>query len=136
MNVYWHLAATLTLKLSRWHRHRRYCQQWTHRQQWLDTHINHRASTVRTQFAYFRHVIPVDYRATYTPDPMAWVLTPELKAMAWPARLSEHAIFVTDKRVVQRADDWEFDDWAGYDQAFVMTNNDEEALWITLKYSY
>jgi agmatine/peptidylarginine deiminase len=67
---------------------------------------------------------------------MAWVLTPELKAMAWPARLSEHAIFVTGKRVVQRADDWEFDDWGGHDQAFVMTNNDEEALWITLKYSY
>jgi hypothetical protein len=135
MNVYGEMVATLSLRLRRW-QHRRHQQQaLQQREQWLHTHINHRAHWVRAQFAYYKHVIPVDYRATYTPDPMAWVLAPDLVAMSWPACSSQHAIFVAWLRVLKHAHDWEIDDWGGHEQVFVMTNSDEQALWITLKYS-
>jgi hypothetical protein len=135
MITYWHTVATLALKLRRWQQQREQQRAQKQRQQWLNTHINHRAHTVRACYAYYRHVIPVDYRATHIPDFMTWVLASELRDMSWPARSSEDAIMVVGRRVVQIDNDWRIDDWAGYDQAFVMTNNDQEAMWIALKYS-
>lgn len=104
---------------------------------WYKQNVNIRATKIKDMFKKFEHVIMVDPDKFFQFDPFTWVPTEDAKQYFWPARpLGENAVWRFERVInaPSTAWEWEINELGGYDKVFVATNNERDALMISLKY--
>lgn len=106
---------------------------------WQDENIVRRASTIENMFMHFKYILPVSTQI-FADGPFGWVSLPctDFKQYCYPNRdLDNCAVYIFARGYR--------DQWDGMfhlndlrheqDQVFVATNNEVDAMMITLKYS-
>ena len=111
-------------------------REWT---AWYEVNVNYRATKIKDMFRKFKHIIIVDTHKFMDPyEPMAWVPCADAKQYFWPQRpLGENCVWRFE-RVINcpaTAGEWEINELGGEDKIFVATNNDQDAIMITLKWT-
>lgn len=103
-------------------------------QAWKEETINYRASTVQKYFYKFKYVIEVDPDKLFDLDALSWVVVDEFDQYMWPQRdLNDNAVY-TWARGFWEGDEFEINELGGGDHVFVATNNDKDAMMISLMY--
>ena len=109
-------------------------REWT---DWYNCNVNYRASDITDMFKNFKHIIEVDtYKFTNPHEPFGWVPCADAKQYLWPAReLGNNAVWRFERVMWSEWDNrWYVNRLGGEDKIFVATNNDKDAMMITLKY--
>jgi hypothetical protein len=105
---------------------------------WYEQTINVRATRIIDMFANFRYVIVVDPEKFFSFDPFAWVVTKDAQQYFWPkCPMAESAVWRCE-RVINYASttwEWEVNELGGEDTVFVATNNERDAIIISLRWS-
>jgi hypothetical protein len=131
---------TFTEKLKDWYLTRKTGKTKEQREweAWYEQNVNYRATRIKDMFEKFEHIIIVDPMKFFTFDPMAWIVTQDAKQYFWPARpLGNNAVWRFE-RVIKcpaTAWQWQVNELGGKDTVFVATNNEQDALMISLKYA-
>jgi hypothetical protein len=105
---------------------------------WYDETVVHRAGTIENMFINFKYILPVSTDIFYDTELFACLPTDDFCQYMYPARdLSDCAVYYFARGYR--------DQWDGkfhlndlrhdQDQLFVATNNEVDAMMITLKYS-
>ncbi len=104
---------------------------------WEEENIVKRATTIENMFMHFKHIIPVSTTIFDFDEPFGWIVCQDFKQYFYPNReLGNNTVFYFARGYR--------DPWDGkfhlndmrheQDQVFVATNNDRDALMISLKY--
>ena len=104
---------------------------------WYDRNVVYRASSINNMFMHFKHIIAVNPEKFFQFDPFVYVPTEEAKQYFWPARpLGENAVWRTE-RVYWNSwqNEWVINGMGDCDLVFVATNNDEDAIMLSLRYT-
>jgi len=105
---------------------------------WYNENVNWLSPTISSMFEKFKHVIVVDADKFMDPrEPFTWVPNKEANEYFWPVRkLGENCVWRFE-RVYWHigAQDWVVNGMGDRDSIFVATNNDQDAIMITLKYT-
>lgn len=106
---------------------------------WSEQNLNPRADTVQRVFFSFKHIIEVDPNKFFSHEEMgSWIPVPEFRAMSYPNReLGNHCIWSWFRG--NWADQWWqsgflINEMFGGDHVFTATNNEQDALWIAMKW--
>jgi hypothetical protein len=104
---------------------------------WYETNVNYRANTIPNMFMHFKHIIVVDPNKFFQPDPFAWVPCDDAKQYFWPqCDLGNNAVWRFERVIWDSWDNcWYINDMGNEDKVFVATNNDDDALMISLRYT-
>ena len=105
--------------------------------QWLSETVNHRARTVQDKYKNFKYIIPVNsFRVMNYADPIGWSLVDDLKKYTYPTRpLGDNLVWTWARGDWDQWDkQFHFNDISGGDQLFLATNNERDAIIISLKY--
>ena len=107
-------------------------------EEWVDKTIVRRAHTVENYYANFKYIIRVNPNLIWNMyEPFGWVTVKEFKQYEYPIKeLGDNAV-VNWFRVEynQWSNMYDINEMYGYDMTFVATNNEQDALMITLKYA-
>ncbi len=104
---------------------------------WQKENIVRHATTVENMFMHFKHIIPVGTNIFDLHEPFGWCPCEDFKQYLYPNReLGNNTVFYFARGF---RDPWDKkchinDVRAEEDQVFVATNNDRDAIMITLKY--
>lgn len=107
-------------------------------QDWCDANINHKANTVEDYFYSFKHLIQVDPNKVYDMNcPFGWTHVEHFKQYGYPNReLGQNTICMWFRCIEGNWDrKHHINELGGTDYLFVATNNDRDAIMISLKYS-
>lgn len=102
---------------------------------WHQASVDFRATHVEDVFHKFKHVIRVDPHKFLQSD--TWDIDRGAKQYFWPAcALNESCVWAWLRCSPSRhnSDKWEIDELGGTDMMFVATNNEYDALTLSLKY--
>lgn len=105
---------------------------------WYEANVVYRASTIENMFMHFKHIIVVDNEKFLNYyEPFAWVPCDDACQYFWPHRkLGDNAVWRFERVRKDPWDNrWHLDEMGGHDQVFVATNNERDALMISLKYA-
>ena len=104
---------------------------------WYELTVNYRANDITDMFKNFRYVIVVDPDRFFQYDPFAWVPCKDAKQYFWPIRLPEESCVWRFERVIWNEWDqrWHINELGGKDQVFVATNNENDAIMISLRWT-
>lgn len=107
--------------------------------QWRDENIVHNADTIENMFMNFKYVFPVDHEKFFLENyPFGWPVVDDVKQYLWPQReLGENVVYAF---VRGYRDPWDGcfhinDIRSEQDVCFVATNNEADAIILSLKYS-
>ena len=101
---------------------------------WEDENIVHRAGTIENMFMNFKYILPVTTMIFDHSEPFGWMPSKDFRQYMYPNRaLGDNAVYYFARGY---RDEWDFhfNEFTG-DQVFVATNNEVDAMMITLKYS-
>lgn len=105
---------------------------------WYETNVNYRATRINDMFKNFKYVILVDIdKFVDHSEPFTWVPNKDARQYFWPQReLGNNAVWRFERviRYPSTNNEWEVNGIGGEDHIFVATNNDRDAMMITLKY--
>lgn len=105
---------------------------------WYEDNVNYRATRINDMFKKFEHVIIVDPDKFFDPyEPLAWVPNKDARQYFWPQRaLGENCVWRFERVIKYPStnNEWEVNGIGGEDRVFVATNNERDAIMITLKY--
>lgn len=105
---------------------------------WYETNVNYRATRINDMFKNFKYVILVDIdKFVDHSEPFTWVPNKDARQYFWPQReLGNNAVWRFERviRYPSTNNEWEVNSIGGEDHIFVATNNDRDAMMITLKY--
>jgi hypothetical protein len=104
---------------------------------WYEANVVYRATTIENMFMHFKHVIEVDVQKFTDPyEPMAWVPCADARQYFWPQReLGNNAVWRFERVYWNEWEKrWHINDMGDADKIFVATNNDRDAMMISLKY--
>ena len=105
------------------------------RHQWFREHVSIRAPSVNTKYFKFKHIIPIDYYKCHVDEGPHVSLVKDLKSYTYPQRPLDKCVIVTSERGFwDYHNDFVFDEIGGLDQTFAITNDDRDAIMISLKY--
>lgn len=104
---------------------------------WYEVNVVYRASTIENMFMHFEHIIIVDPDKFMVEDPFTWVPCKDAEQYFWPARpLGENAVWRFERVRKDRWDGrWHVDELGGEDHVFVATNNEQDAIMLSLRWS-
>lgn len=104
---------------------------------WQAETIVYRAHTIENMFMNFKYIIPVSTDIFDHGEPFGWVPNNHFKQYLYPAReLGDNAVYTFARGERNKWDGrFHLNDCFGGDQVFVATNNEQDAIMITLKYS-
>ena len=105
---------------------------------WYEVNVVYRAQTIENMFMNFKHIIPVDgHKFLDWAEPFAWVPVDDAMQYFWPYReLGNNAVWRFERVRLDHWDQrWHLDEMGGEDKVFVATNNDEDAVMISLLYT-
>jgi hypothetical protein len=105
---------------------------------WQEENIVRRANTIENMFMNFKYIIPVTTQIFNHAEPFGWVPCRDFQQYMYPKRALGDCTVYTFTRGSRNQWDGKFhiDDCFGEsDQVFVATNNEVDAMMITLKYS-
>jgi len=113
---------------------------WTQRtwEAWYNSTVNWRAHDINSMFAKFKHIVVVDYEKFFDMnEPFGWVPHEDVVQYCYPNRELDNCIVWKFERVYWDQGDqrWYISDMGSEDMVFVATNNDQDALMISLRYS-
>lgn len=105
---------------------------------WVKANINWRSNRVRDVFRTFQYVIDVDPDKFLVDHALTCIPHPDARQYFYPAQpLGRNAVWKV-MRVIKcpaTADEWEINELGGEDRLFVATNNEQDALVISLRWS-
>ncbi len=107
-------------------------------EKWRQENIVYSANTVQNYFMNFKHIIEVDSSKFWDyAEPFGWVPVEDFNQYAYPAKsLGDNAVGNWFRGYWNEWDNrFHICDMSGTDYVFVATNNDEDAVMISLKYS-
>ena len=106
---------------------------------WSERNINPRAGTAQSVFFSFKYVIEVAPGKFFSHEELGnWIPVPEFREMSFPNReLGNHCVWSWFRG--NWADQWWqsgflIDEMFGGDHVFAATNNEQDALWIAMKW--
>lgn len=104
---------------------------------WYNKNVNWLSPMISTMFAKFKHVIVVDsHKFMDWNEPLAWIPCKDAEQYFWPNReLGNNCVWRFERVVPYGDDDYYVNGIGDRDLVFVATNNDEDALMITLKFT-
>lgn len=108
--------------------------------EWSERNINPRASTVQRVFEKFTYVIEVDSNKFFNHrEPFAWVPVEEAEQMTYPHRPLGNNVVWSWFRGGWSQRTWGspgflIDEMFGGDHVFAATNNEQDAVWIAMKW--
>ena len=105
---------------------------------WQDENIVRRANTIENMFMNFKYILPVTTHIFNHDEPFGWVPCQDFQQYMYPRRaLGDCAVYYFARGSRNQWDGkFHIDDCFGeQDQVFVATNNELDAMMITLKYS-
>lgn len=105
---------------------------------WYEANVVYRATTIDNMFMHFKHVIEVKPDLFFDPyEPFAWVPNKSAKQFFWPQReLGNNCVWRFERVMWNPWDQrWHINEIGGGDHVFVATNNDHDALMISLRYA-
>lgn len=105
---------------------------------WYEVNVVYRARTIPDMFRHFKHVIPVSHKKFLDYNgPFAWVPVDDAMQYFWPQRaLGNNAVWRFERVIWDKYDQgWHINGLGDEDKVFVATNNDQDAIMITLKYT-
>lgn len=103
---------------------------------WFDEHIDYRAVSIKTKYAKFTHIVPIDKRKCFMEDGYHFILTTELREYTYPQRPLNESVIITIERGFwdNYYNDFVLNGIGDTDQTFAITNSDRDAFIISLKY--
>ena len=107
-------------------------------EEWYKTTVNWRASDINRMFENFKHIIVVDHEKFFDlSEPFGWVLREDAEQYCYPNRELDDCIVWKFERVIWDSWDksWHISGLGDEDILFVATNNDTDAMMLTLRYS-
>ena len=109
-------------------------REWT---AWYNENVNWLSPIISTMFAKFKHVIVVNPETFMNPmEPFTWVPNDDAKQYFWPQRkLGENCVWRFERVIPYGENDYYVNGIGDRDLIFVATNNDQDAIMITLKYT-
>ena len=105
---------------------------------WYEANVIYCANDITNMFMHFKHIILVDVdKFVDHSEPLVWVPCKDAKQYFWPQReLGNNAVWRFERVIWDEWDQrWHVNELAGDDHIFVATNNDDDALLITLKFT-
>ena len=104
---------------------------------WYEVNVVYRAGTIPNMFMHFKHVIEVDSDKFMVEDPFTWAPCEDAQQYFWPAReLGNNAVWRFERVMWNQWQQcWDITGMGNEDKVFVATNNDEDAIMISLKYA-
>ena len=104
---------------------------------WYYETVAYRANTIENMFMNFKYILPVTTQIFNHSEPFGWHPTKEFRQYMYPNRdLDSCAVYYFARGERNHWDGrFHFNELFGGDQVFVATNNEVDALMITLKYS-
>lgn len=104
---------------------------------WREENIVLRANTIENMFMNFKYIIPVSTNIFDLAAPFGWCLSKDFRQYTYPNReLGNNVVYIFARGYRDRWDGrFYFNELSGHDQVFVATNNEQDAVMITLKYS-
>jgi len=105
---------------------------------WYEVNVVYRASTINNMFMHFKHVIIVSPNKFFDLcEPFAYVPCEDARQYFWPARpLGENAVWRFERVMWNQWQKcWDINGLGDRDKVFVATNNDDDAIMISLKYA-
>lgn len=107
--------------------------------EWYYAHVVVRATAINNMFEKFKHVLIVDPdKFIDHAEPFGLVPVEQARSYFWPNRPIETTCVWRFERVINcpaTAWQWEINELGGEDKIFVATNDDHDALMISLMYS-
>lgn len=104
---------------------------------WFDETIVYNANTVENKYMNFKHIIPVSSRIFNHSEPFGWYPCQDFKQYLWPEReLGDNTVYSIERGYWNKWDGkFHINELvADLDQIFIATNNEQDAIIITLKY--
>lgn len=104
---------------------------------WCDVTVHRRANTVEDYYCNFKHIIEVDPAKVYDPAcPFGWTYVKDFQQFAFPNRALGENTMCEWFRCLDKSWDGKthINEIGGGDHLFAATNNDKDAIIITLKY--
>jgi hypothetical protein len=104
---------------------------------WRRENIVHSANTIENMFMNFDYILPVTTKIFNPKEPFGWVPCKDFQQYMYPRRDLNNCTVYYFARGERNKWDGRFhiDEFGGYDQVFVATNNSKDAVMIALKYS-
>lgn len=104
---------------------------------WYNQNVNWLSPRISTMFEKFKHVIVVDVNKFMDlNEPMSWIPCEDAEQYFWPNReLGNNAVWRFERVIPYGDNDYYVNGIGDRDMVFVATNNDEDAIMITLKYT-
>jgi hypothetical protein len=105
---------------------------------WYESNVVYRASTIENMFMHFEHIIEVNPDKFFDPaEPFAWVPNKDARQYFWPQReLGDNCVWRFERVSKDQWDGrWHVNEMFGGDHVFVATNDDRDALMISLKFA-
>jgi hypothetical protein len=105
---------------------------------WYEVNVVYRASSITNMFQHFKHVIEVDSRKFIDHgEPFAYVPCEDARQYFWPSRpLGENCVWRFERVMWDnRANTWYISGLGDTDMIFVATNNDDDAVMVSLKFT-
>jgi len=107
-------------------------------EKWEAENVVYRANTIENMFMNFKYILPVSTSVFYDTDLFGWVPTDDFRQYLYPNRALGDCSVYYFARGYRDTWDGKFhinDLRHDQDQVFVATNNEVDAMMITLKYS-
>lgn len=104
---------------------------------WQEETIVRRTNTIENMFVNFKYILPVSTEIFDYQEPFAWVPCKDFEQYCYPNRDLDNCTVYHFARGVRNQWDgcFHFNEFGGGDQVFVATNNEVDAVMITLKYA-
>lgn len=105
---------------------------------WYEENVVYRASSITNMFQHFKHVIIVDSNKFMDlAEPFAWAPCADAQQYFWPQRpLGNNAIWRFERVIWDKwTNTWYISGLGDEDKVFVATNNEDDAIMMSLKYS-
>jgi hypothetical protein len=105
---------------------------------WYEINVVYRASSITNMFQHFKHVIIVDPDKFFDHcEPFAYVPNEDARQYFWPQRpLGNNAVWRFERVMWdKRANTWYISGLGDTDMIFVATNNDDDAVMVSLKFT-
>jgi hypothetical protein len=102
---------------------------------WTEENIAYRARTIENMFMNFNYIIPVTTQIFNHNEPFGWVPNKQFQQYMYPSRkLGDNAVYYFARGEYNQWDGhFHFNEF-GSDQVFVATNNERDAIMITLRW--
>ena len=104
---------------------------------WFEETVVQNAPTIENMFMNFKFILPVSTQIFDHDEPFGWVPNEEFRQYMYPNRaIGDCAVYYFARGYRDRWDGKFYkDDMSGSDQVFVATNNEVDAIMITLRWA-